>query len=465
VNVSENYIVERRSGRDRRISDDRRGHDDRRAAGDRRRESDFGGEGDADRRGAGRRGAVALDLPFRPGDAGGRRGSMHGAASTLLCEMFDRLGPDLVEVIAGFYDAGFDAKTWSDVLNKLKNMIHADVCAVASHGFDGKGGRLDHSIGIDALYVSAYTDFYARDNVWLHDRDRFASPGAVWTGQDLLADARLVETDFYKFWLRPQDLYHHLFGVLEASDRKVVYLMFSRARDKGSFWRDDVGLLRHLLPTLRRGIEAGARYQRLQRVQHIALDTLDALPIGVMLLNVGGHIVAANRSAREILQSEDGLHNSADGLGVRLAGGRLKLRDLIVGGPSRNGEAAGEIQGFSIDRGAERQAVTLLLSPVQDFSQARDEEEPAAVLFVADPERATEVDPLRLHRIYGLSRAESRVAALLATGMRLEAVAQTLGLTYETVRKHLKQIFAKTGTSRQALLVRTLSLGPCGLRL
>jgi DNA-binding CsgD family transcriptional regulator len=75
------------------------------------------------------------------------------------------------------------------------------------------------------------------------------------------------------------------------------------------------------------------------------------------------------------------------------------------------------------------------------------------------------MDPKRLIRLYGLSRAEARVAALLGQGMRLEEVGQALGLTYETVRKHLKQIFAKTATDRQAELVRTLSLGPAGLRI
>ena len=56
-------------------------------------------------------------------------------------------------------------------------------------------------------------------------------------------------------------------------------------------------------------------------------------------------------------------------------------------------------------------------------------------------------------------------AALLASGYRLEQVAEILGIAYETVRKHLKQIFGKTGTYRQAELVRILVTGPAGLSL
>jgi DNA-binding CsgD family transcriptional regulator len=70
---------------------------------------------------------------------------------------------------------------------------------------------------------------------------------------------------------------------------------------------------------------------------------------------------------------------------------------------------------------------------------------------------------MRLCALYGLSRAEARVAALLAQGHRLDETAQILGVAYETVRKHLKQIFSKTGTDRQAELVRMLVGGPAAV--
>jgi DNA-binding CsgD family transcriptional regulator len=103
--------------------------------------------------------------------------------------------------------------------------------------------------------------------------------------------------------------------------------------------------------------------------------------------------------------------------------------------------------------------------PVKYCMLRPTDRDPAAVLFIGDPERPVEVDPRNLIRLYGLSRAEARVAVLLAKGLRLEQSAQQLGLTYETVRKHLKQIFSKTGTDRQAELIRTITSGPCGLRL
>jgi DNA-binding CsgD family transcriptional regulator len=460
--MTNGYFVERRSGLDRRMASDRRGASERRGGGERRLRIE--GVGSAADEAAADFVAASFGQRREPGGhAGGTAVPM--SRSALACQFLDQGGTALTDVVAAIYEAAFDVKVWPGVLTRLKELVSADVCAVIRHDQPSGRGRIEHSVGIDALHVTAYADFYAKDNIWLRDRDKFAQIDAVWTSQDLISNSRLVETEFYKYWLRPQDLFHHVFGIIQTSDEHVLYVMFARSLTKGAFWQDDVELLRRLLPTLRRGLQAGERHKRLQSVQRIALDTLDAMPIGVVLLDGGGAMLAANRFAREVLESESGLFMSAAGLGVQLSGGRLKLRDLIVGGPNRGADRSAEVQGFALPREMGRRAVTLLLVPVQDFLHAREREDPVAILFIADPQRSVEMDPRRLSRIYGLSRAEARVAALLAGGKRLDDVASSLGLTYETVRKHLKQIFAKTGTERQADLVRTLSLGPCGLRL
>ncbi|AKF09780.1 helix-turn-helix transcriptional regulator [Sandaracinus amylolyticus] len=65
-------------------------------------------------------------------------------------------------------------------------------------------------------------------------------------------------------------------------------------------------------------------------------------------------------------------------------------------------------------------------------------------------------DVLTLQRAWGLTRMEARVARRLATGMRLKDVARDLGISQETARTHLKQLFSKTETNRQVALVALL---------
>jgi DNA-binding CsgD family transcriptional regulator len=54
---------------------------------------------------------------------------------------------------------------------------------------------------------------------------------------------------------------------------------------------------------------------------------------------------------------------------------------------------------------------------------------------------------------FGLTPGESRLALRLVSGETLQTAASALDISYESARSVLKNIFAKTGTHRQAQLV------------
>jgi DNA-binding CsgD family transcriptional regulator len=58
-----------------------------------------------------------------------------------------------------------------------------------------------------------------------------------------------------------------------------------------------------------------------------------------------------------------------------------------------------------------------------------------------------------LHCHFGLTLAQARLALHLAAGETLRSAAAKSSISYETARSHLKNIFNKTGTCRQAELV------------
>jgi DNA-binding CsgD family transcriptional regulator len=69
------------------------------------------------------------------------------------------------------------------------------------------------------------------------------------------------------------------------------------------------------------------------------------------------------------------------------------------------------------------------------------------------------IDLLRGH--FDLTPAEARLALHLVAGETLRSAEVKLSITYETARTHLKNIFDKTGTCRQAeLLVVILTALP-----
>lgn len=84
------------------------------------------------------------------------------------------------------------------------------------------------------------------------------------------------------------------------------------------------------------------------------------------------------------------------------------------------------------------------------------------VLFITDPERRTAPPVQRLAQMFGLTRAEARLASVLAAGQSLDAIADERGLSKNTLKTQLRALFAKTETDRQTELIRLLNRLPTG---
>lgn len=372
----------------------------------------------------------------------------------------------LLEIVSSFYDASRDWRLWPATLMRLGEALQAKTCALASHDYERGGGRLEQSINIEPNFVASYASDFGGLDPWLQREDRFRAPGAVWLGHQIVSEREVVESEFHKNWLVPQDVHHMLFGVLDRQGDAVVCIVLGRSESHGAFDEETVQLFRRLVPNLQRAFRSGQTFRKAQHVRNVALDVLDVLPIGVVLLSATGNVVAANQLAKKIIETDDVFSNGTGGLGIDWGWRRLRLRDLISRpevAPGRN--QPGEITSFTVPRATGSKPLSVLVSPLDDGGERRSIDEPAAIMFIGDPDRPTDIDQRRLTQLYGLSRAESRVIALLAKGYRLDQCAETLGVAYETVRKHLKQVFGKTGTDRQAELVRLLVTGPAGLRL
>lgn len=81
----------------------------------------------------------------------------------------------------------------------------------------------------------------------------------------------------------------------------------------------------------------------------------------------------------------------------------------------------------------------------------------AAVLILIDPARHNSINPETLQVAFGLTRAEARLAGIIANGTNLFEAANRLRISRSTTRSQLRLIFAKTGTRRQGELVALLA--------
>jgi DNA-binding CsgD family transcriptional regulator len=101
-----------------------------------------------------------------------------------------------------------------------------------------------------------------------------------------------------------------------------------------------------------------------------------------------------------------------------------------------------------------RIALDVVVSPLATGETWRFADRAVAAVYISDPAQNEEVSERMLVRLHRLTRAEAKVAALIASGASGRKVAQRLNVSYNTVKTHLKHIYGKTSTRGQGELIR-----------
>ena len=175
----------------------------------------------------------------------------------------------------------------------------------------------------------------------------------------------------------------------------------------------------------------------------------DQLTVAVLILSASGRVLFANQAASSMLE---------EGWPIRLLDGCLQGKDRGVSaalkqaveliGLSQQGEEARHYEVCLAQPSGDRPGVVADLRPLTFGA------EPAIALFIMQAGQTHHHGIDGFAEAYGLSKAETRaLKALVETQGPAEAAAQ-LNIALSTVKSHLRKIFQKTNTSRQAELLR-----------
>ena len=222
----------------------------------------------------------------------------------------------------------------------------------------------------------------------------------------------------------------------------------------------EVQFVQALLPHLCRSLQLHDLLARAAQDKQAALDGLDVVPLGVLLVTGDGRVVHANRVARQILDQRDGLVLDEGCLIASSPASTSLLRERCADcARTTLGERADAAGALAIRRPSGRRSLQVLVSPVKRHEPLglRDDRVTAAVL-VSDPERHAQPDRSLLQVFYGLTATEADVTARLAAGESLEDIAAARRYTKQTVQWYAKQILNKVGCRNRAALVRQVSM-------
>jgi len=364
---------------------------------------------------------------------------------------------DFDALIGEIYEAVLDRSLWPRVLARLSEALGVAGSVLGVHDLSGGSPQLI-SAGLDAEHIDHLREYLLRPGV-----DTMLTPriplGEPITSEEFFYPTPWTQTEPYQLFSRPLGFLHGAQLMLLRNQCLVAWFAVHKSFRGGSFSKEELAWLRRLVPHLQRAL----RINRVLDTSKARLDGLDALLDGLataaLLLDGDARPLYANAAADTLLAQRDGFDLLAGRLTASYPEAHAALARALNEAAQGYRNPGTAPVAVAISRPSGQRPYTILAVPFPRESEQAvwPGVSPAVLLFIADPE-ATPRPPLGwLRMLYGLTPMESRLALCLADGRELGAAAEALGISLNTAKTHVKEVFGKTGARRQAELVRLLT--------
>ncbi|WP_298874604.1 helix-turn-helix transcriptional regulator [uncultured Bradyrhizobium sp.] len=353
--------------------------------------------------------------------------------------------PDLVEQI---YDAGLDPTLWNDVVVGIRDFVGGQACGLFSKDSISKFGVTHYYCGADPHYIRLYSETHSR-----FDPLTILPPhGEIVSIPDLVNFDEYRRGRFYQEWMRPQGCSDAANVVLEKSNAScpVMMTVLSGRRMVDAGMRHRMSLI---VPHAGRALLVNRAIGAQLTLATALADVLDNLSSGIFLLDSSCHVVHANASGRALAAADEVVRIVAGQLMISGAEANQALRDAFAARADAVSLAAGAQAIPLLSPTGERYVAHLLpLSSVLRNRSERSSDAVGALLL----RKVTLGDCYGelIARTFDLTPTELRVFLSIVEVGGVPETSIALGIAETTVKTHLHRVFAKTGTSRQADLVK-----------
>ncbi|MBB3997620.1 helix-turn-helix transcriptional regulator [Aureimonas pseudogalii] len=203
------------------------------------------------------------------------------------------------------------------------------------------------------------------------------------------------------------------------------------------------------------GLQWRARLEDVQAEIEALHQAFDALATAIVTATPRGMVRSVNQLASQILAARDGLQLEGEHLRASHAPDQRELDALLALAAEPPGTGPVQRPEIRLRRRSGAPPLIVSLTAVRRAlaSGPAIVSEATVVLKLERMSVAAVSPPDLMTQRFGLTRSESELVDLLLLGRSLREVARERGVSYETVRSHIKHVFSKTGTHRQIDLV------------
>jgi DNA-binding CsgD family transcriptional regulator/PAS domain-containing protein len=369
----------------------------------------------------------------------------------------ERLSREVLSSIVGdIYDCVLNPEGWTGVMVRITETMDAAYSTIALANIEGNHGRFAARSPWDAEQM----------RVLQEDYDFEAIPGlkAVVVGDidtpvatlSHMSEAELQRTPFFQNWAKPQGLREGcIIKFVHTPDRIGLMGCTTRA-DREIISVEEQRFMALLSPHLRRASLIGDLLDQARVTASLYRQALDYLAVPVVLTGANGAILHANGAAQQMFSAQGPILSRHGLLQAQNTAVVPALQEAIASAASADASLGSRGIGLPISAAGQPPAVAYVLPLTEGTARAAFRPACAAV-FVSTTTSASPLPEAVLTTLFDLTPAEARVLLRIGSGLSASRSAVSLGIGENTLKTHLNRIFAKTGTRRQADLVKLIS--------
>ncbi len=343
------------------------------------------------------------------------------------------------ELIDKIYEAAVVPEQWPLVLSELARVADG-VGGVLFTGDLAKWVASPNAVEVVQDYLDQGWHLRTQRTARLFQRGA-QHPGFV-CDLDVFSREEIEEEAVYSEFFRPRGWGWGAGTIIAAPSGDLLAIDVERAYERGPIESQAVRLLDQLRPHLARAALVSGRLA-LERIRS-ATEVLDMVGLASAVLARGGRPLAMNNTFEQLLD---------DLLVVR--GGRIAAlppsTDLLLK-EALNGISAfgggGAVRSIPAPATEKHPPIILHVIPVR--GAAHDIFSGAVALLVVTPLTAKSSPSVELLQgLFDLTPAEARIARAIGQRRTINEIAESLGLSRETIRTQVKSVLSKTGQNRQ----------------
>jgi DNA-binding CsgD family transcriptional regulator/PAS domain-containing protein len=352
-------------------------------------------------------------------------------------------------------DAVLDSSALGSAISELKQACQAEAATILIEGRTGEFAFAFED-GFGDAGRDAYIGHFAPLDEAMKRLRREPKPLAL--NLDFLDERQFTRSEFYCDFFRPRNIHYALGSLVQIREREQIFIGLNKSLQSGGFGREDIALLKSVLPIFKRTIELGRHVERLDQERQLKNGLVETVPFGVLLVSPERDIRFMNRAAQRMAEAQDGLVAKANKLRLADAAADLALGKLLrlAAAPAGQLPSGGLLEA---PRASGRHSYCLSVIPGVDAAAASEREGACVTVLVSDPQAGRTLSPEALIKLFHLTPAEARLAVELASGRTLAEICEQFGICRATATTQLGSIFRKTEVRRQSELVALLNRG------